>query len=65
MKKEQNLQILKKINNFPNFSQRKLAKELGYSLGKLNYGLKDLEKKGFIKIKSSKKKKMVLILSNT
>jgi len=57
MKKEQNLQILKKINNFPNFSQRKLAKELGYSLGKLNYGLKDLEKKGFIKIKSSKKKK--------
>ena len=56
MKEEETLQILKKINNFPNFSQRKLSKELGYSLGKLNYGLKNLEKKGLIKIKNLKEK---------
>ena len=56
MKEEETLQILKKINNFPNFSQRKLSKELGYSLGKLNYGLKNLAKKGLIKIKNLKEK---------
>lgn len=56
MKEEENSQILKKINTFPGFSQRKLAKELGYSLGKLNYGLKNLEKKGLIKIKNSRER---------
>ena len=54
MKEEETLKILKKINNFPSFSQRKLSKELGYSLGKLNYGLKNLEKKGLIKTKNFK-----------
>ena len=46
--------VLRKINS-DNKSQRDLAKELGFSLGKLNYCLKALKKKGLIKINSFKK----------
>ena len=52
---QDHLNLLRKINVNPNFSQRKLAKELGFSLGKLNYSLKALKKKGLIKIKNFKK----------
>ena len=48
--------ILRKIQNNPNSTQRELAKELGFSLGKLNYCLKALQKKGLIKIENFKKK---------
>ena len=44
--------ILRKIKHKPNSSQRQLAKELGFSLGKLNYCLKSLKHKGFVKIKN-------------
>ena len=44
--------VLRKIKSNPNSSQRKLASELGFSLGKLNYCLKALNKKGLIKIKN-------------
>ena len=43
--------LLRKINNKPKLTHRGLAKELGYSLGKLNYCLKELKNKGLIKIK--------------
>ena len=43
-------EILRKINNSPKVSQRDLAKELGFSIGKLNYCLKALKDKGFVKI---------------
>jgi EPS-associated MarR family transcriptional regulator len=49
------LDLLIKIDKNPKFSQRKLAGELGFSLGKLNYCLKALKEKGFIKIKNFKK----------
>ena len=49
--------VLRKINLNPNLSQRKLAKELGFSLGKLNYCLKALKKKGLIKIKNFKRQR--------
>ena len=49
--------LLRKINLNPNLSQRKLAKELGFSLGKLNYCLKALKKKGLIKIKNFKRQR--------
>tara|TARA_B100000963_G_scaffold361726_1_gene399015 strand:+ start:1461 stop:1781 length:321 start_codon:yes stop_codon:yes gene_type:complete len=52
--KEIYLHILRKIQKKPELSQRELAKELGFSLGKLNYCLKELKKKGHIKIKSFK-----------
>ena len=52
---EDYFKILRKIQKDPKYSQRKLAHELGFSLGKLNYCLKALQQKGFIKIKNFKK----------
>ena len=49
------LNILRKINSKPNSSQRELANELGFSLGKLNYCLRALKDKGFVKIRNFKK----------
>ncbi len=49
------LNILRKINNNPHVNQRELARDLGFSLGKLNYCLKALTNKGLIKIKNFKK----------
>ena len=54
-KTEDHFEVLRKINNENNSSQRKLAEELGFSLGKLNYCLKELKKKGLIKIKNFQK----------
>jgi EPS-associated MarR family transcriptional regulator len=45
-------EVLRKINNKPNSTQRELAKELGFSLGKLNYCLKALKNKGLVKIEN-------------
>ena len=42
--------VLRKIKSKPDYSQRELAYELGFSLGKLNYCLKALRNKGLIKI---------------
>ena len=47
--------VLRKIKSKPNSSQRQLASELGFSLGKLNYCLKALNSKGLIKIKNFQK----------
>lgn len=47
--------ILRKVNNKPNSSQRQLAKELGFSLGKLNYCLNALKEKGLVKINNFNK----------
>ena len=49
------LNLLRKIKNKPESSQRELAEELGFSLGKLNYCLRALKIKGLIKIKNFKK----------
>ena len=43
---QDHFEVLRKIENNPNSSQRKLAKELGFSLGKLNYCIKALQEKG-------------------
>ena len=51
------LNLLRKIKNKPESSQRELAEELGFSLGKLNYCLKALKNKGLIKIDNFKKSK--------
>ena len=47
--------VLRKIQNNPQASQRELAKELGFSLGKINYCLNALKNKGLIKINNFKK----------
>ena len=49
--------VLRKIKQNPSLSQRKMAKELGFSLGKLNYCLKALKSKGLVKINNFKKQK--------
>ena len=48
--KQDYLNVLRKIKNRPESSQRELAEELGFSLGKLNYCIKALKTKGLIKI---------------
>ena len=45
-------EVLRKIQRKPGASQRELAEELGFSLGKLNYCLKSLQKKGLVKLKN-------------
>ena len=44
--------VLRKVKSKPEYSQRKLASELGFSLGKMNYCLKALKNKGLIKMKN-------------
>ena len=48
---EVDFEILRKIAKKSEVSQRVLAEELGFSLGKLNYCLAALKSKGLIKIK--------------
>tara|TARA_S200000501_G_C20844272_1_gene753003 strand:+ start:1404 stop:1715 length:312 start_codon:yes stop_codon:yes gene_type:complete len=52
--KNDEFELLRKIEVNPNSSQRDLAQQLGFSLGKLNYCLKALKKKGLVKIKNFK-----------
>ena len=47
--------VLRKIKNKPDSTQRQLAEDLGFSLGKLNYCLKALKAKGLVKIANFKK----------
>ena len=48
------LNLLRKINSNSETTQRKLAAELGFSLGKLNYCLKSLQDKGLVKLENFK-----------
>ena len=49
------LNLLRKIKKKPESSQRELAEELGFSLGKLNYCLKAIKSKGLVKINNFRK----------
>ena len=49
LKDSDRYQLLKALEHNPNLSQRQLASELGYSLGKLNYCLNALKEKGWVK----------------
>jgi EPS-associated MarR family transcriptional regulator len=53
--KEEYLNLLRKISATSKASQRDLSSSLGVSLGKINYCLKSLQKKGLVKIKNFKK----------
>jgi EPS-associated MarR family transcriptional regulator len=51
--------LFKILSTDSNFTQREMARKMGISLGKVNYCLSELAKKGFIKItrfKSSRNK---------
>lgn len=47
--------VLRKIKNNPNSTQRELARQLGISLGKINYCINSLKNKGLVKIRNFKK----------
>ena len=53
--KHDQLELLRKIDKKPKSTQRELAKDLGFSLGKLNYCLRALNSKGLVKIENFKK----------
>ena len=48
------LNLLRTISKKPKISQREMAENLGFSLGKLNYWLKALKEKGLVKIENFK-----------
>ena len=54
---QEQFQILRKVVKKPSSSQRELANELDISLGKINFILNELKKKGLIKINNFKKNK--------
>lgn len=61
------LKILIRIKTKPNISQRELAKKLGFSIGKINYCVNDLKRKGLIKVdkyKNNLKKKYLYTLTS-
>ena len=47
-------QLLKRLEQDSNLTQRQLSKELGVSLGKVNYCLQSLIQIGFIKVNNFK-----------
>ena len=47
--------VMREIQKQSKTSQRDLAQQLGFSLGKLNYCLKALQQKGLVKIKNFEK----------
>ena len=49
---EESLDLLHILQKGTNLSQRQIAKEIGFSVGKVNYCLKALINIGFIKIKN-------------
>ena len=65
--KEIDLNILRHLSKSPNSSQREIANSLGLSLGKINFLIKALIKKGFINIdnfsKNQSKIKYIYILT--
>jgi EPS-associated MarR family transcriptional regulator len=48
---EDDFKLLRLIESSPEISQREISKKSGLSLGKVNYCLKSLAEKGWIKIK--------------
>jgi len=55
--------LLKILSRNPNFTQREMAREMGISLGKVNFCLAELAKKGFVRInrfKDSENKRQYL-----
>ena len=54
---EDEFNLMRQLNRSPKSSQRELADNLGFSLGKLNYCLKALQKKGLVKINNFRNNK--------
>ena len=51
MNKDQiHFDLLRKLDSNPEYTQRELSKEMGVSLGKVNYCIKKLVEKGWVKL---------------
>jgi len=48
--KDTHLDLLRKLESNPEYTQRDLSQEMGVSLGKVNYCIKKLTEKGLIKL---------------
>jgi EPS-associated MarR family transcriptional regulator len=48
--KDIHLSLLRKLESNPEYTQRELSKEMGVSLGKINYFMKKLTERGFVKL---------------
>ena len=48
--KDIHLDLLRKLEVNPEYTQRELSKEMGVSLGKINYCMKKLTEKGWVKL---------------
>jgi len=57
---QDHFEILRRLSKKPESSQRELAEELGFSLGKLNYCIKELQTKGLNKIRNFNKNKKLM-----
>lgn len=53
--KDIHLSLLRKLESNPEYTQRELSKEIGVSLGKINYCMKKLNERGFVKLKNFSK----------
>ena len=49
-KEDIRLDLLRKLESNPHLNQRELSREMGVSLGKINYCMKKLTEKGLIKL---------------
>src|SRR3989304_5065943 len=55
LENEGTLHIIREINRSPEMSQRELSSRLGISLGKVNFLINALIRKGFVKVDNFKK----------
>ena len=51
-KEDIHLDLLRKLEVNPEYTQRELSQEMGVSLGKINYCMKKLIEKGWVKLSS-------------
>ena len=49
-KRDIRLDLLRRLESNPEFTQRELSQEMGVSLGKVNYCMKKLTEKGLVKL---------------
>lgn len=67
IEQESTLHLLDHIHKTPQITQRKLSNKLGISLGKINFIIKELSKKGYLKakraVKSENKLSYIYILT--
>ncbi len=57
IKSQDEFEVLRKLDKDTKSSQREMAKQLGFSLGKLNYCLQALKNKGLVKMNNFQKQK--------